>query len=83
MRTGDMLLTFTHGSARDRRDFNLRVKRASGVIGSVLAVGTVAMALAGAFPARQGQEMPSTAQASVVNAGEERGGTLLELETLW
>jgi hypothetical protein len=81
-----MLPLFTHASAQDRRAFNRRIKEASAVIGSILAVGVVAMALAGAFPGRPDQAVTSDTVGSAVNAGEdrlERSGTLSELETLW
>jgi hypothetical protein len=86
MRTSRLVLPFTHASAQDRRAFDRRIKQASAMIGSILAVGVVAMALAGAFPGRPGHTVAHDTVGSAVNAGEdrlERSGTLSELEILW
>jgi hypothetical protein len=86
MRTCDIRPMPTKRLEQDNRAFDRRVKQAGAVVGSILAVGVVAMALAGAFPGRPGQAVTNETEVSAVNAGEnkvERAGVLLELETLW
>jgi hypothetical protein len=82
MRTGDLLIS---NHPRDERQCasNRGISKASAVIGTIVAVGLVAMAWAGAYSARPDPPSAEDPEVSAVARQIERSGTLVGFEILF
>jgi hypothetical protein len=82
MRTGDLLIS-NHPCDERQCASNRGTSKASAVIGTIVAVGLVAMAWAGAYSARPDPPYTEDPEVSAVARQIERSGTLVGFEILF